>query len=41
MGKMDQLVASFRKLFSEKLGTVKGIVSEIDLIYDVPVCSHS
>jgi hypothetical protein len=40
VGKVDQLVMSFLKLFSEKVGTVKGMVCDIDLTDEVPVRSH-
>jgi hypothetical protein len=34
---LDQLVLSFSDLFSEKLGTVKGMVCQLDLTDDIPV----
>jgi hypothetical protein len=38
--KLDQLVLGFPKLFSDQLGTVKGMVCQLDLTDDVPVCSR-
>jgi hypothetical protein len=37
--KLDQLVRNFPKLFSDQLGTVKGMVCQLDLTDDVPVRS--
>jgi hypothetical protein len=37
--KLDQLIQSFPALFSEQLGTVKGMVCNIDLTDDQPVRS--
>jgi hypothetical protein len=37
--KLDQLVLSFPKLFSDQLGTVKGMVCQLDLTDDLPVRS--
>jgi hypothetical protein len=38
--KLDQLVLMFPKLFSDQLGTVKGMVCQLDLTGDVPVRSR-
>ncbi|PNF41459.1 hypothetical protein B7P43_G13385 [Cryptotermes secundus] len=38
--KLDQLVKSFLNLFSGRLGTVKGMVCELDLLDDRPVHSR-
>ena len=38
--KLDQLVKSFPNLFSGRLGTVKGMVCELDLLDDHPVRSR-
>ncbi|PNF27381.1 hypothetical protein B7P43_G17494, partial [Cryptotermes secundus] len=38
--KLDQLVKSFPNLFSGRLGTVKGMVCELDLLDDRPVRSR-
>jgi hypothetical protein len=38
--KLDQLVLSFPKLFSDQLGSVKGMVCQLDLTDDLPVRSR-
>jgi hypothetical protein len=38
--KLDQLVLRFPKPFSDQLGTVKGMVCQLDLTDDVPVRSR-
>jgi hypothetical protein len=38
--KLDQLVLDFPKLLSDQLGTVKGMVCQLDLTDDVPVRSR-
>jgi hypothetical protein len=38
--KLDQLGRDFPKLFSDQLGTVKGMVCQLDLIDDLPVRSR-
>jgi hypothetical protein len=38
--KLDQLVLTFPKLFSDQLGTVKGMVCQLDLTDDLPVRSR-
>jgi hypothetical protein len=38
--KLDQLVLLFLKLFSDQLGTVKGMVCQLDLTDDLPVLSQ-
>jgi hypothetical protein len=37
--KLEQLVLSFPKLFSDQLGTVKGMICQLDLTDDLPVRS--
>jgi hypothetical protein len=37
---IERVVEGFPKLFSEKLGTVKGMVCEIELTDNAPVCSR-
>jgi hypothetical protein len=39
-GKLDQLVRSFPSLFSDQLGTVKGMMCNLDLVDDRPVRSR-
>jgi hypothetical protein len=38
--KLDQLVLAFPNLFSDRLGTVKGMVCQLDLTDDIPVRSR-